>query len=66
METMGIMKSAYGYCCLQHLMYVLLQAADGPGNMVLALSREKGTWSEGQRRWELPVLLPSVWEEKRA
>lgn len=58
------MESVYSYCCSQHVVYGLLQAAHGPGNAVLAPSTEKGRWSEGQR-WELPVLLPSVWEVKR-
>lgn len=62
-ETTGIMESMYGYCCSQHVMYGLLQAAHSPGNIVLALSRVKGRLSEGQRR-ELPVLLPNVWEAK--
>lgn len=53
------MESVYRYSCSQHVMYGLLHAAHGPGNMALALSREKERWSEGQR-CELPRLLPSV------
>ena len=63
---MGIMESVYRYCCSQHVMYGLLQAVYGPGNAALATSRGKGRQSEGQRRWELPVLLPSVWDAKGA